>query len=198
MSLGITANQRRNGALLTYIANKVPGITLRKLLKILYLIDEKFVMLRGFPLTWFDYYVWVKGPVAPEVYDIKETNKYFADFVEAKRSTDNKVIICPLFSIDRNPERPFGELSEYDLSIVDEKLRKYGDKSADWLTDQTHMSDTLWSKTKMSHNVKFISGKSDCKIDLTQLISNDADLLDIYEDAEWNMAFQARLNSYNS
>ncbi len=198
MSLGVTANQRRNGALLAYIANKVPGINLRKLLKIIYLIDEKFITLRGFPLTWFDYYVWVKGPVAPEVYDIKNSNKYFADFVKAERSADNKVIVTPLFAIDQNPTGPFGELSEYDISIIDEELRKYGDKSADWLTDQTHTPDALWSKAKRANNVEFVNGKSDCKMDLTELISTNPDFLDIYEDAEWNMVFQARLNGYKS
>lgn len=198
MSLGITANNRKNGALLAYIANKVPGINLRKLLKIIYLIDERFVRLRGFPLTWFDYYVWVKGPVAPEVYDIKESNKYFSDFVRAERSSDNKVIVCPLFPINNDPESPFGELSEYDLSIIDEELSKYGDNSADWLTDQTHMPDALWSKTLKDKNVKFKNGKSNCKIDLTQLIADDEFLLDVHSDAEWNMSFQARLNGYKS
>lgn len=198
MSLGITANQRKNGALLAYIANKVYGINLRKLLKILYLIDERFVKLRGFPLTWFDYYVWVKGPVAPEVYDIKQSNKYFSNYVRAERSHDKKVLIYPLFPIDDNPNGPFGELSEYDRAIIDDELAKYGDKSADWLTDQTHLPDALWSKTKEECHVDFREGKSDCKIDLTQLISDNADLLEIHEDAEWNMAFQARLNGYKS
>lgn len=198
MSLGITANQRKNGALLAYISNKLPGINLRKLLKIIYLIDERFMRLRGFPLTWFDYYVWIKGPVAPEVYDIKQSNKFFSEYVRAERSHDNRVIVYPLFPIDQNPESPFGELSEYDRSIIDEELAKYGDKSADWLTDQTHLPDTLWSKAKEDCNVEFKDGKSDCKIDLTQLISDNEDLLDIHEDAEWNMAFQARLNGHKS
>lgn len=198
MSLGITANQRKNGALLAYISNKLPGINLRKLLKIIYLIDERFMRLRGFPLTWFDYYVWIKGPVAPEVYDIKQSNKFFSDYVRAERSNDNRVIVYPLFPIDQNPESPFGELSEYDRSIIDEELAKYGDKSADWLTDQTHLPDTLWSKAKEDCNVEFKDGKSDCKIDLTQLISDNEDLLDIHEDAKWNMSFQARLNGHKS
>ena len=72
VSLGIQANRVRIGALLAYIANKVPGITMRKMLKIIYLIDERFMRLRGFPFTWLDYYVWEKGPVAPEVYSIKK------------------------------------------------------------------------------------------------------------------------------
>lgn len=195
MSLGITANRVKNGALLAYIANKVPNINMRKMLKIIYLIDERFMTLRGFPFTWFDYYVWEKGPVAPEIYSIKNEDNYFSDFVIAKKSEDDKVIILPLIPISDDPSGPFGELSEYDLSIIDEELLKYGDKSADWLTDQTHLPDALWTKTKLESNVKFQDGKSDCRIDLTDLIKNDEDLCEVYEDAKWNIGFQAQLNS---
>ena len=195
MSLGITANRIKTGALLAYIANKVPEINMRKLLKIIYLIDERFMLLRGFPFTWLDYYVWEKGPVAPEIYSLKNHDNYFSDFVKATKSVDGKLIIHPLIPIDSNPAGPFGELSEYDLSIINEELSKYGDKSADWLTDQTHLPDTLWTKTKSEHKVEFKDGKSNCSIDLKELIKNDEDLCEVYEDARWNMGFQAHLNS---
>ena len=195
MSLGITANRVKTGALLAYIANKVPNINMRKMLKIVYLIDERFMQLRGFPLTWLDYYVWEKGPVAPEIYSLKNKDNYFSDFVKATKSEDGKLIISPLIPINSDPSGPFGELSEYDLSIIDEELSKYGDKSADWLTDQTHLPDTLWTKTKSENNVVFKDGKSDCSIDLTDLIKNDKDLCEIYEDAKWNIGFQAQLKS---
>lgn len=194
VSLGITANLKKNGALLAYIANKIPEINMRKMLKIIYLIDERFVKLRGFPFTWLDYYVWEKGPVAPEVYAIKEKNNLFSDYVKTKRSSDNKVIIYPLFAINEDPNGPFGELSEYDLSIINEELLKYGDKSADWLTNQTHLPDTLWTKTKSEHHVEFVNGKSDCCINMMDLIKDDEDLCEVYEDAKWNIGFQAQLN----
>lgn len=195
MSLGITVNRIKTGALLAYIANKVPEITMRKMLKIVYLIDERFMQLRGFPLTWLDYYVWEKGPVAPEIYSLKNQNNYFSDFVKATKSENGKFIIRPLIPINSDPSGPFGELSEFDLSLIDEELSKYGDKSADWLTDQTHLPDALWTKTKSEHKVEFKDGKSDCRMDLTELIKNNEDLCEIYEDAKWNMGFQAQLNS---
>lgn len=195
MSLGITVNRIKTGALLAYIASKVPEINMRKMLKIVYLIDERFMQLRGFPLTWLDYYVWEKGPVAPEIYSLKNQNNYFSDFVKATKSENGKFIIRPLIPINSDPSGPFGELSEFDLSLIDEELSKYGDKSADWLTDQTHLPDALWTKTKSEHKVEFKDGKSDCRMDLTELIKNNEDLCEIYEDAKWNMGFQAQLNS---
>lgn len=194
MSLGITANRIKTGALLAYIANKVPEINMRKMLKIVYMIDERFMMLRGFPLTWLDYYVWEKGPVAPEIYSLKNQDNCFSDFVKATKSEGGKLIIRPLIPINNDPTGPFGELSEYDLSIIDEELSKYGDKSADWLTDQTHLPDTLWTKTKSEHKVEFKDGKSNCSIDLKELIKNDEYLCEVYEDARWNIGFQAHLN----
>lgn len=195
MSLGVTVNRVKTGALLAYIANKVPEINMRKMLKIVYLIDERFMQLRGFPFTWLDYYVWEKGPVAPEIYSLKNQDNHFSDFVKATKSEDGKFIIHPLIPINCDPTGPFGELSEYDLSIIDEELSKYGDKSAAWLTDQTHLPDTLWTKTKSEYKVEFKDGKSDCRIDLTELIKNDEDLREVYEDAKWNIGFQAQLNS---
>ncbi len=194
MSIGIKANRKKTGALLAYIANKVPGINMRKMLKIVYLIDERFVLTRGFPLTWLDYYVWEKGPVAPEIYSIKERNNYFSDFVKATKSEEGKLLIHSLIPINNDPNGPFGELSEYDLSIIDEELSKYGDKSADWLTDQTHLPDALWTKTKWENHVQFQDGKSDCRVDLKELIKEDEDLCEVYEDAKWNMGFQVQLN----
>ena len=195
MSIGITANRVKTGALLAYIANKVPEINMRKMLKIVYLIDERFMRLRGFPFTWLDYYVWEKGPVAPEIYSLKNEDNCFSDFVNATKSENGKLIIRPMFPINSDPAGPFGELSEYDLSIIDEELSKYGDKSADWLTDQTHLPDTLWTKTKSENKVVFKDGKSDCCIDLTELIKDDENLCEVYEDAKWNIGFQAQLNS---
>lgn len=194
VSLGVQANRKKIGALLAYIANKVPNISMRKMLKIFYLIDERFMTLRGFPFTWLDYYVWEKGPVAPEIYDIKNNDNFFADFVKSTRSVDNKVILLPLFSINNRPNGPFGEISEYELLIINQELEKYGDKSDDWLTDQTHLPDALWTKTKLENNIEFQDGKSDCRIDLLNLIKDDEDLCEIYEDAKWNIDFQAQLN----
>lgn len=194
VSLGVIVNREKNGALLAYIATKVPGINMRKMLKILYLIDERFMKLRGFPLTWFDFYVWEKGPVAPEVYAIKEKDQFFSKYVKAKRSADNKVIIYPNVTLNDDPNGPLGELSEYELSIINEELSKYGKRSADWLTNQTHLPDALWTKTKTEHHVEFIDGKSDCRIDMKDLIQGDEDLCEIYEDAKWNIDFQAQLN----
>ena len=87
-SLGVTSNKAKVGALLAYLCYRMPNVQLRKLLKVLYLIDEASVRSRAIPMTWLDYYVWEKGPVAPEVYQIK--NKAFSDYVTCHLENDDK------------------------------------------------------------------------------------------------------------
>ena len=43
------------GNLLAYIASNIPNINLRKLIKVVFLIDEISVIERGLSVTWLDY-----------------------------------------------------------------------------------------------------------------------------------------------
>lgn len=87
MDFSTTVNRDKNGTLLAYICLNVPGINLRKLLKLVYLIDEKFVITRCFPLTWFSYYALKKGPVASEVYVLR-TAVFLISYVVKKIRKD--------------------------------------------------------------------------------------------------------------
>lgn len=49
------------GNLLAYISVTIPNVNLRKLIKLVYLIDERSVKSRGLSVTWLDYYAWEKG-----------------------------------------------------------------------------------------------------------------------------------------
>ena len=142
MSFGYTVNKEKNGVLLAYLAERIPNVTLRKLLKLVYLTDEKFTIERGFPLTWFNYFAWKKGPVAPEVYDVK--NGSFADFVQCHRNSNDKYEVSPVGGA--LTEDRLNLYSRYEMNMIDEIISKYGSMSADELTDITHLENTLWSK----------------------------------------------------
>lgn len=194
MSLGTTVNQHKNGTLLAYIASRVPDIHLRKLLKIIYLIDERFTVSRGFPLTWFDYYAWEKGPVAPEVYAVKEGA--FSHYVSARRNSEGKCVISPVKPHEFLVYKDMYEFSEAEISEIDRLLEEFADKTADELSDMTHVHDSLWSQAVAENNIAFDDNchKSDCLIDLSRLFKEGDCRLEIYEDARWNMEFQAMLN----
>lgn len=187
MSLGITVNKEKNGALLAYVAENVPQINLRKLLKIIYLLDEKFMEQRGFPLTWFNYHAWEKGPVAPEVYAVKQGA--FCDYVHCQKNEDGKYIITPVLQHDYLINKQMELFSLYEKDIIDTVLSEYKDKSADELTDITHRNDSLWTRVVAEQQVHFIDGKSDIEIPLQKLNSGDSEKEAIYEDALDYMQF---------
>lgn len=196
MSLGITANQEKNGALLAYIAKNISEISLRKLLKVVYLIDEKFLEVRGFPLTWFDYYAWAKGPVAPEVYEIK--NGAFGQFVSCRKNEMGKNIVTSVLPSKYQVLKQMDVFSPHELSIIDDVIFEYGKMSADELSDLTHEEGSLWSTIVKQYNVTFVDGKSDIEIPLQLLNGDDEEKNEVYEDAKWNMGFQAALNQHKT
>lgn len=186
MSFGYTVNKEKNGVLLAYLAERIPNVTLRKLLKLVYLTDEKFTIERGLPLTWFNYFAWKKGPVAPEVYDVK--NGSFADFVQCHRNSNDKYEVSPVGGA--LTEDRLNLYSRYEMNMIDEIISKYGSMSADELTDITHLENTLWSKVVNENKLTFSdSGRSDCEIHLNRLIEGDAEKEEIFEDALEYMQF---------
>lgn len=193
MSLGITVNYHKNGILLAYIANKIPNIRLRKLLKIIYLIDEHFMKMRGFPLTWFEYYAWAKGPVAPEVYAVKD--RAFSEFVSLKRDENGKCIINSVQPHEFFIYKEMNEFSQSEISAIDRLLAEYKDKSADELSDITHVPDSIWSKIVDKNHISFdLQKTSGFPIPLTMLFEDGDYRHEVFEDAEWNMEYQAMLN----
>jgi len=187
MSLGSTVNLEKNGALLAYIAEKNPGIHLRKLLKIVYLIDEKFMEKRGFPLTWFNYLAWEKGPVAPEVYAVKEGA--FCEYVKCQKNQDGKNIVSPVLQHDYLIGKQMEVYSLYEKEIVDSVIDAYCEKSADELTEITHQKDSLWTKIVKEQKVVFVDGKSDVEVPLIRLNEGNEEKNAIYEDALDYMQF---------
>jgi len=187
MSFGSTVNMEKNGALLAYIAEKNPGIHLRKLLKIVYLIDEKFMEKRGFPLTWFNYLAWEKGPVAPEVYAVKEGA--FSNYVKCEKNKDGKNIVTPVLQHDYLVGKQMEAYSLYEKEIIDSVIDAYSGKSADELTGITHQEDSLWTKIVEEQKVMFVDGKSDVEVPLTRLNEGDEEKKAIYEEALDYMQF---------
>lgn len=194
MSLGVTANKERNGALLAYIASCVPGLHLRKLLKIVYLIDEKFMELRGYPLTWFDYYAWQKGPVAPEVYAVKTGE--FSQYVTCRKDAKGSNIVDAVAPNRYLQSKQMGAYSPYELGVIDEVIGQYGGMSADELSELTHADGSLWQRVVEKEAVRFVDGKSVVEIPLQLLNEGDEIKTERYEEAKWSMGFQAALNQH--
>ena len=193
MSLGTSVNMKKNGILLAYIAKNIPNIHLRKLLKIVYLIDEHFMKMRGFPLTWFDYYAWAKGPVAPEVYDLK--NGAFSEFVASHHDGNGKRIVNAIGSHHISLNFDEWGFSDNEVRQIDGLIDLFRDKSADELSDLTHEPDSIWSRIVSQNKIEFDEdhGTSDCEIPLTMLFSDNDDRIAEYRRAKAAMKLQEAL-----
>ena len=179
MNLG-KANKTKNGTLLAYIAQQIPGINLRKLLKILFFIDEKSVIERCFPLTWFDYYAWEKGPVVPEVYNIKEGA--FSEYVSCSKNASGQRIIKPILDATFI-EQQMEAYSPFEMTLINKVIAQCKNKTADELTEETHEATSLWSRIVKEQNVSFSNGKSTTRIPLEMLNAGDQEKEAIYAEA---------------
>ena len=194
-SIAIQANKEKIGTLLAYIGEKIPNLKLRKLIKLVFLIDERSVKEKGYPLTWLDYYAWKKGPVAREIFDIKNDGGLFSQFIDVnKNDNDGKYIITPnsLFDI----EKGLMKFSQNQIDLVDSVLRENGEADADSLTEMTHKEDGLWALTVKENNLSFEDNQqSEIKVNLISLIDKESEVYQDYIEAFDNLCFAASLNN---
>lgn len=191
MSLGITSNKEKVGALLAYLCVRIPDMPLRKLLKVLYLIDEESVRLRAITVTWLEYHAWEKGPVAHEVYEVK--NGAFADYLRCEKTPDGKWHVNARVQHAYQLEKGMQKMSQWEMELVERIIERCKDLSADQLTDETHTPDSLWSRTVAENGIDFSKeAKTDYVVDLNRL--NDEEGAAVYEDAMDCMRMQAFLN----
>lgn len=193
MSLGISVNEKKVGALVAYLCFLMPDIQLRKLLKLVYLIDEESVRQRSIPVTWLDYYAWKKGPVAPEVYAVKYGA--LSRYVSCVKKADDKWHVNAVRAKDCLFRKDINEFSDWEKLLIDHIVEKYGSMDADSLTEETHQTDSLWSQVVSENNIDFEScSKSDCDIDLNKLNVEDSAKM-VFEDAQDAMYMQSLINS---
>lgn len=184
MCLGILANQDKIGNLMILLAERINPLYHTKLIKLLYLIDESAIKDSGVPITWLDYQLWQYGPVAPESFYIKGDNNIFGKFISTEKTQFGSIVKSNI---------PFDnkQFSEYEMSIIDMIINKYGRMSAEELVNITHEKDSLWSITKEENDEDFeIANTTPIILDLKRLI-DDKIKLQNYEGAEETMYFNA-------
>lgn len=188
MCLGIAVNKDKIGNLLALLATRLKPLYQTKMIKMVYLIDELKVKDNGVPLTWLDYKVWQFGPVAPELYYLRDNNTVFSNYVGAVRDSNGTLIV---------PKQEFNKskFSARDMRIIEEAIRLYGNMNAEELVDLTHGEGSLWSITKDENNIDFssqIANTSNISMNLSRLIDDD-EKLDNYYGAKDTMMFKSEL-----
>lgn len=164
----------RTGNVLNYLSSKIPKPLITNTFKLLYLVDLEAVKETGVPVTGLDYNVAKRGPLAMDVWtDIIGTNDLFKQFINVTKG-ESTIAIKP------NPEFQFDSdlFSEYELSLLDKTIDKYGDTSAYKLIQISHMSGHPWDIACKENNITFTDDDSapnvtNHKVDLSRIIESD-------------------------
>ena len=160
-------NISRIGNAAVYIAKHTRNLSKTKLLKLLYLMEERSALRYHQPFLCIPYEVWQAGPVAKDVYiDISDGAVLLSRFVKVLNDRDAQYVI---------PVSDFCDdfFSANEIRLMDEVLAEYGDKTAKELVDITHKKGSLWYKTAERHGLlepfrRHECNNSDYVIDFTE------------------------------
>jgi uncharacterized phage-associated protein len=192
-------NKEKIGNLFIYLSNNIDNLFLTKMLKIMYIIDEISVKEIGRPVTWLNYKVWKKGPVARKIYNnIKfEDASQFTDYIFVEKVHTKKIN-----GLKIKPNNAFidDSFSDYEIELIDKVILKYGKLNANELIELLHKENTLWHKAVMDNGLaeKFesddYSDTSPYSIELKDAIT-DPFLGKMYDEMLDNIKFREYANA---
>lgn len=172
------------GNLLNYLSSKIPNLSLTKLLKLLYLIDETSYTRSGTSITWLEYKVWEMGPVAEELYNELKFDQSlmqnghpinFESFITTEKKTNEQGVT--FITIHPKGEYQLNQFSEFEMELIDNVIDRFGSLTASKLINLLHEENTLWHQYVQEHNLtvnfKVYGKKSNHTIDFSQLIQDD-------------------------
>lgn len=176
----LTKNDKEKlGNTVVYIASHTKNLSKTKLLKLLYFIEEYSVRRFHTPFLGLPFEVWQAGPVVKDVFiDLSETPVLLDGYV-TKEVVGDATYILPVKSFVDD------EFSDNDLLVMDEVMKKYGDKTAKELVGITHRKGSLWYMVAERNNLlasfeNKLMNNSDCVIDFAEELTETGK--DFYRD----------------
>jgi uncharacterized phage-associated protein len=179
------------GNSIIYLGNNVGELTKTKLLKLLFLLEEKSIKDYGTPFFGIDFKIWQYGPVSQPIFDglTDIDNKYLKDFIAKNKFDEYEGIVD--FIDD--------EFSNNDILVLEWAVNFARHKTAEDLVKHTHSKDSLWRKGAIKNAVyeKFMRKEetvTDFNIDFTLLFETgqESHLLEKYNSAIENMEFSKK------
>ena len=163
-------SKQKLGNTIVYIANHIQRLSKTKLLKLLYLMEEYMVKRYHRPFLGIPYEVWQAGPVAKDVFiDLSGKPYLLKNFIKTEQK-EGYIYIIPVASFSDD------EFSECELEMMDDVLKKYGDKTAKQLVEETHKVGSLWYETAKEHGLLDAFARKECNssdyhIDFSQVLA---------------------------
>lgn len=155
-------NNDKIGNVLNYFASQIEYLSMTKTLKLLYILDETSIKETGTPVTWLDYKVWEKGPVAIDVYNEITKHETF-NYQGKELSLLQSIELEKKFNVERNSDeiylKPKGYFdnsvfNRYELELLELIVFKYGNWNASELIEFLHEEGSLWHKMVSKHDLK--------------------------------------------
>lgn len=180
------------GNAMIYIAKHTNMLSKTKLIKLLYIMEEKMVELHHTPFLAIPYEIWHLGPVQKDLFaDLSDQLFLMRNYLEPYNIDSNKFFKARKeFSDD--------EFSQQEMTIMDEVLAEFGSHSAAQLVSYLHREDSLWYKTAQRNGAlewfnKGLCNSTDIKIDFGELI--DLEHREAYYDS---LAIHTTSNNLNA
>ncbi len=133
------------GNTVIYLSTRVGELARTKLLKLLFLIEEKSIKDFGKPFFGLDFKVWQFGPVVEPIYNEITEGKMdiFKDYFS--KNIFDEFVAVKEFSDD--------EFSVNEILLLDQMIEFSRHKIAKDFVRITHAPDSLWTKTAKKHGV---------------------------------------------
>ncbi len=171
-----------------------------KALKLLYIIDETSMKECGVPVTWLEYKVWEKGPVAQEIYnEIKDNFSTSNKNISLQKYISIKTAKNPVNStcadaryIKAKKSFDDSEFTDYEISLIENIVKKYKSFTVQQLIDLLHTDNSLWSQQVKRNKLDFKlqGGRSDYSIPLNELLKSKEEKQQAYMSAYESLLFE--------
>ncbi len=158
----------RIGNMLVYFTSKLGAIPKTKLLKLIYILEEEAVLKSGEKFTDLEYQYWTQGPVSSFINkQIDKQRDPIANFLSIDKLA-NKTLVKAKSTFDDS------EFSNFDISLMDSVIERFGNKNTNDLIDYTHREGSLWNNKHKKHGGQ--PPLDDMELDLMEILNEvDAD-----------------------
>jgi len=179
------------GNSIIHLGDSVSELSKTKLLKLLFLLEEKSIQDYGTPFFGVDFKIWQFGPVAPPLFEglTESENKFLSDYIQKNKFDE----------YEGKKEFVDDEFSDNDLTVLKWAVDFARHKTAEDLVEYTHSPTSLWRRGAIKHNVydKFKKKEltyTNYDIDFTLLFEKDSEgyLLEKYNSAIENLNFSKK------
>ena len=143
-----TSDKNRLVNTIVYLASKIEFLSKTRLLKLLYLLDERSTSETGIPFLGLKYEAWKNGPVERNLFlTLSEPRNDIKQYVSFSY-TNNGTFLKSNIPFDD------GDFSDWDISFMDKIIQDLGSKTTGELIQLTHKEDGLWDRKEKEHDLK--------------------------------------------